>query len=238
MSKGSGAIAGSEAAQDAGRAFDEVRKAGDIQYAPIPLPKNPPLQKPPSEPPAWLKAIGDFFSAIGEFFRMIFEPLGNLIGLSWPVLQWILVGLAVIGVLILIWRIFAPALGRSPAAESEEAPEWVPDRGEAIALLDEADRLASEGKFDEATHLLLQRSVSHIASARPGLLPPASTAREISAHPALPLRARDTFAVIATRVERSFFALRSLNAEDWHAARAAYADFALANLHRLEAEAA
>lgn len=238
MSKGSGAIAGSEAAQDAGRAFDEVRKAGDIQYAPIPVPKNPPLEKTASEPPAWLKAIGEFFSAIGEFFRMIFEPLGNLIGLSWPVLQWILIGLAVLGLLFLVWRLLAPTLGARIPAAAEDDPEWVPDRGEAIALLDEADRLAGEGKFDEATHLLLQRSVSHIVSARPGLLPPASTAREISTHPALPSRARDTFAVIATRVERSFFALRSLNAEDWQAAREAYADFALANLHRLEAEAA
>jgi hypothetical protein len=41
--------------------------------------------------------------------------------------------------------------------------------------------------------------------------------------------------VIASRVERSFFALRNLNADDWQAARAAYADFALA---RLEPDAA
>ena len=36
------------------------------------------------------------------------------------------------------------------------------------------------------------------------------------------------FATIAERVERSLFALRTLSADDWHAARAAYADFALA----------
>jgi len=34
--------------------------------------------------------------------------------------------------------------------------------------------------------------------------------------------------VIAERVERSLFALRRLGADDWQAARAAYADFALA----------
>jgi hypothetical protein len=234
VSKGSGAIAGSEAAQDAARAYDEVRKAADIQYAPLTVPKNPPLEKTPAEVPEWLKAIGRFFEAIGEFFRMLFEPLGNLIGLSWPVMYWVLIGLAALGVLFLIYRLVEPLLARNRAPEAEEVPAWVPDRGQAIALLDEADRLAGEGRFDEATHLLLHRSVSHIESARPGLLPPASTAREISAHPGLPERARSTFTVIATRVERSFFALRSLNAEDWRAAREAYADFALA---RLEAEA-
>ena len=56
---------------------------------------------------------------------------------------------------------------------------------------------------------------------------PASTAREISVLPMLPERARSAFAAIASRVERSLFALRALDAEDWQAARAAYADFAL-----------
>lgn len=230
MSNASGAIEKSDAAQDAARAFDEVRKSADIQFAPIPKPKNPPLDLTPKEPPAWVKAIGKFFEAIGEFFRMIFEPIGNAIGLSWPVLQWVLIGLAVAGVLYLVYRLAQPLFNRPRTSEDDEEQGWVPDRGQAIALLDEADRLASEGRFDEATHLLLHRSVSHIEAARPGLLPPASTAREISAHPGLPEAARGAFGVIATRVERSFFALRSLGAEDWHAARAAYADFALANL--------
>jgi hypothetical protein len=235
VSKGSGAIKGAEAAQDAARAFDEVRKSADIQYAPISMPNSPPTESPSGEIPGWLRALGRFFEAIGDFFQMIFEPLGRALGLSWPVLQWILIGLAVLGLLFLVWRLLAPALGARIPAAAEDDPEWVPDRGEAIALLDEADRLAGEGRYDEATHLLLERSVSHIVSARPGLLPPSGTAREICEHPALPERARNAFAVIAIRVERSFFALRRLGADDWHAARAAYADFALA---RLEAEPA
>ena len=47
---------------------------------------------------------------------------------------------------------------------------------------------------------------------------------------ALPDAARSAFATIAGRVESSLFALRTLGAEDWQAARAAYADFALARL--------
>lgn len=238
MSKVSGAIKGAEAAQDAARAFDEVRKSADIQYAPISMPDSPPTESPSWETPGWLRALGRFFEAIGDFLQMIFEPLGRAFGLSWPVLQWILIGLAVLGVLFLLFRLFQPLFDPTGPAAAVAAGEWTPDRGEAIALLDEADRLAGEGRYDEATHLLLERSVSHIENARPGLLPPSGTAREISAHPALPSRARETFAVIATRVERSFFALRSLTADDWQAARAAYADFALANLHRMEAEPA
>jgi hypothetical protein len=44
----------------------------------------------------------------------------------------------------------------------------------------------------------------------------------------LPEAARRAFATIAGHVERSLFALRSLSADDWHAARSAYADLALA----------
>ncbi|PKP64950.1 MAG: hypothetical protein CVT87_01935, partial [Alphaproteobacteria bacterium HGW-Alphaproteobacteria-9] len=83
----------------------------------------------------------------------------------------------------------------------------------------------------EATHLLLLRSVGHIADARPDWVDPSSTARELAALPALPDAARTAFGVIAERVERSLFALRRLDRPDWEAARAAYAEFALARLN-------
>jgi hypothetical protein len=35
------------------------------------------------------------------------------------------------------------------------AQEWAPTREEALALLEEADRLAAEGRYGEAAHLLL-----------------------------------------------------------------------------------
>ena len=222
-------IAGSAAAQDAAKDWEAVRSASDIQYAPMP-PFNPP---PPREPPAWLKSLGEWlnsvFAPIGRFFRSIFEPIAEALGLSWPVFKWALLGLMALGVLALVWRIVVSLLERrrQTAQETPREPEWAPDRGFAIALLDEADRLAAEGRFGEATRLLLQRSVHQIAQARPDWLRPASTAREIASLPQLPQLARNAFGVIATRVERSFFALRELNADDWKAAREAYAEFAL-----------
>lgn len=230
MSKAEGAIAGSDAAKGAAEAYARVRQTSDIQYAPINPPANPPLKRTPPEVPEWLKAIGRFFEWIGDAIRSVFEPLGKLLGLSWPVLQWILIGLAVLFVLALLYRSFGHLLRLRKPATAEVESEWIPDRGQAVALLDEADRLAASGEYEAATHLLLQRSVYHIETARPGLLPPASTAREIATHPQLPERARLAFSTIAARVERSLFALRRLDLADWQQARAAYADFALARL--------
>jgi hypothetical protein len=209
-------IAGATAAADAARDWQAVRADAAIQYAPLP-PFKPP------EPPGWLKLLG-------EWLRAIFEPIGEAIGLSWPVLEKLLIALAVLGVLLLIWRLAAPLLARRRRSPPAPEPDWAPGRAAAEALLEDADRLAAEGRYGEAVHLLLRRSVGHIAEARPEWLLPASTAREIAAFPMLPERARRAFGAIATRVERSLFALRDLDAVDWTAARSAYADFALAEL--------
>ncbi len=209
-------IAGAEAAQDAARDWQAVRASADIQYGPL-APIKPP------EVPGWLQALG-------RFLRSLFEPLGKALGMSWPVLQWILIGLAALAVLFIIWRLVEPLIGRKRPEEKLAEAEWAPDRAEAMALLEDADRLASEGRYGEAAHLLLKRSVSQIAVAKPDWLHPASTSREIAASQSLPERARHAFTTIAVRVERSLFALRDLDAADWRAARDAYADFALAEL--------
>lgn len=223
-------ISGSTAGSDAARDWEAVRASGDIQFAPLP-PMKPP------ERPDWLKWLDSFFEGIGKFLRDIFEPVGEAAGLSWPVLKWTLIVLAALGVLFIAWRLVEPLIGRPRKADAQEAPEWTPGEGAALALLEDADRLAAEGRFGEAAHLLLRRSVNHIAEARPDWLLPASTAREIASLPMLPERARQAFGAIAARVERSLFALRDLDAEDWKAARTAYADFALHRFGGAEAPA-
>lgn len=196
-----------------------MRKASDIQFAPIEF-----KPKPPPEPPGWLKAIF-------EFLEDLLKPLGKLFGVNASVVMWILGGIIALCVLVLIWRIVQPLIERRRAEAAEaQAAEWVPERGAVLMLLEDADRLAAAGRFDEATHLLLKRSISQIAAARPDWLHPATTAREIAGNSALPDRARTAFATIATRVERSIFALIPLAADDWNAARSAYADFALAEI--------
>lgn len=202
------------------RDWQQIRDSGDIQYAPIP----PGKMTPPPEPPGWLKALGEWLDSV---LRAIFEPLGKLIGLNANMLMWIVIGLTALLVLYIVWRLVEPLVRAPRKPKPEEEPEWVPDREEAIALLEDADRLAAAGKFGEAVHLLLKRSVRHIADARPEWLLPASTAREIALMPMLSQAARQAFGTIASRVERSVFAMRDLDAADWQAAREAYASFAL-----------
>ncbi len=197
------------------REWSDIRANDTIQFEPVQMPEA-------REPPGWLTS---FFEALGE----LLEPIGRLVGLSAPVLLWILAGLAVVLLLYILWKLLVPVFEREPRHEGRE-DGWAPVREEALALLEDADRLAAEGRYGEATHLLLQRSVGQVAAARPDWVEPSSTARELAALPALPDRARGAFATIAQRVEQSLFALKQLGAEDWQAARAAYADFALQQL--------
>lgn len=208
---------GPDSAEAGERAWEAARAMGDIQYAPI-----PPYQAPKSEPPEWLVAI---LRSLAE----LLAPLGRWLGAGWGGVEIVLAVLAAIGALwigltlLQRWR-----LTRALAVPAADAP--VIDRAAALALLEDADALAAEGRFDEAVHLLLQRSVHHIAAARPDWLSPSSTAREIGQIPGLPAAARAAFALITREVERSLYALRALAADDWHRAREAYAAFALQNL--------
>lgn len=189
----------------------------EIQYAPL-LPYNPPK----ADPPEWLEALF-------RFLARVLKPLGKLLGTGWSAVEILLAVLALLGAAWIGWTLFQRwRLARAMAAPAPSAP--VIDRAAALALLEDADALAAEGRFDEAVHLLLQRSVHHIAAARPDWLSPSSTAREISLIPGLPAAARQAFALIAREVERSLYALRALAAEDWHRAREAYAAFAHQNL--------
>lgn len=193
--------------------------AGDIQAAPLP-------QWAPPPPPGWWLA---FWRWLGEFL----SPLARALGGGWPLVKWGLIGLGAVGLAALAWRIIAPLVARwrlRDRAVLAAAPDWAPARTEAEALLADADALAAAGRYDEATHLLLRRSVGQIAAAAPQAVSPAATAREIATLPQLSAPARAAFAVISARVEASRFALRPLAAADWQAARGAYADFALQRL--------
>ena len=215
MSGHSANIASSAGAGDVARDWEAVRRSAELQFAPVPPVKQP-------DPPAWLEALQRFLEAV-------FGPLAKWLIKAWPLIETLLIVAAVLLVLYLLWRLLGPLVMRLRDRKAEP-DAWAPSREQALALLSDADRLAGEGRYDEAAHLLLQRSVGQIREARPGALIPASTAREIAGLTQLPQAARAAFSVIAGRVERSLFALRALDAEDWTVARAAYADFALAEL--------
>ncbi len=209
----------SDDAAAAERAWASLRDAGDIQFAPVP-------PDPVPVTPEWLKALG-------RFLEWLFSPFGRLLGASWSWVEMALMIGAAIGAVWIAWALLWPVWKERKGRIKATAPDWAPAREEALALLEDADRLAGEGRFDEAAHLLLQRSIGQIARARPDWLSPSSTAREIGAITTLPQSARHAFAEIAGLVERARYALRRLDSGDWLTARAAYARFALERLEAL-----
>lgn len=193
-----------------------------------------PQQMPPT-PPAWLKAVF-------EWLGRLFEPVGRFlrwIGSFFPdaayarILLWIVIAVGVAAVLWALynrirhdeWTLRRPRIASIEGVDAED--EWIPDQAGARSWLEEADALAREGRFAEAIHHLLFRSIEDIANRRPALVRPAVTSREIAASGGIPERARTLFAGIARVVERSLFGARPVNEKDWLKAREAYSDFAL-----------
>ena len=171
----------------------------------------------PPKPPHWLDWIGDLLKTAG------------------PLLQWVFwIGVAVLVLLIVyglgreLLRLGGPRPKASPAPVEAE-PEWRPDAEAARDLLAAADALAAEGRFAEAAHLILLRSVEDIEARRPRSVRPALTAREIASLAALPAAARPAFGKIARLVERSLFGGSPVDAADFADCRRDYEAFALPN---------
>lgn len=224
-----------ENAQDAAGAADGLAAAHDalkadpaIQFSLQPAP-------PPPQPPQWLR---DF----GEWLGDVLDPVARFIGwigsflpdapyarlLLWTVL--ILAGSAFAYMVFVRirdgeWRL--PRRRRAVPVAVEEEESWAPEAAPARAWLREADALAAEGRYAEAVHHLLFRSIEDIGRRRPRLVRPALTSRELAAAEALPPPARSLFARIAGLVEHSLFGGRPVEAGDWTAARTAYADLVL-----------
>lgn len=173
-----------------------------------------------SPPPDWLVAIG--------------KLIGGLIRIIGPFLSVIFWGGLALGVALLLYILVRSLMGadlslrRKPAKAAPQAQpvEWRPDQARAKILLEDADRLAAEGKFAEAAHLLLFRSIDDIHGFRPALVRPAFTSRDIAGLDSLPNAARDAFSAIARIVERSFFGGREVDAAGFAECRQAYEAFA------------
>jgi hypothetical protein len=204
--------------------WSDIRADPDIQFTPIDR-----KELEPREPSSFEKWLDSVFEWLAE----LFAPIGRALGSGWPVIQYVLLAIFAALAIYALVRLIGPIV-RARANETgggrEVEPEWRPDQQESLALLGDADALAAEGRYGEAARLLLQRSVSQIKSARPDWVEPSSTARELAALPALSEAARRAFGTISEAVERSLFALQSLDAADWERARTAYADFALTRI--------
>jgi hypothetical protein len=191
-----------------GPGYGRTMAGGEIQTS---FPPPPPPQARPQWDLGWLR---DFF----EWTAPALKPL-----------MWI--GAAAL--LLLILYHFVPAFadwvddlrfGRKRRAEAVEESVGEAEAGAARARLADADALAAAGRFAEAVHLLLYRSVDDIAGRRPGLVRPAMTSRELAAAADLPSVARHAFSRIARAVEISLFGGRSIDETAWQECRGAYAE--------------
>jgi hypothetical protein len=206
--------------QNAEAVQDQAGAGGDIAAAHEAMLKTPGLQfdfasvPAPPKPPGWLRPLLELLDAIA------------------PVLGYIFWGGLILGAALLLYfvgrEVLASRFGWTRRARPKPTPEWRPEPEQAKALLEDADRLAAEGRFDEAAHLLLFRSIDDLSGRRPGAVRPALTTRDIAAIDAMPSTAREAFSRIAGIVERSFFGGRPVGREDFDACRAAYEGFAFA----------
>lgn len=196
---------------------------------------------PPAPPPQWLLDFIEWLSKVlkplGRFFGWISRMMPNAPYAR--IFLWTVIAVAALAVIWLVverfrygqWRL--PKLRRSRAvAVMPVEEEWALDAAPVRAWLDEADALAAQGRYAEAVHHLLFRSIEDIEHRRPNQVRPALTSRELSAASFIPGAARDLFAGIARVVERSLFGGRSVGPDDWQAARSTYADFVTAGSWR------
>jgi len=167
-------------------------------------------------PPPWLRSIARFIESLGPAFQVIF---------------WIAAALVVLGILYFLFgeaiRLRFGGLSKPKAKPEDDVLQDIrPDAASARSLLEEADALARQGRFAEAVHLLLFRTIEDIQERIDGGVPTSLTAREIAGLGKLPERAKRAMRPIIQVVERSFFGGRPVDASGWQEARSSYEDFA------------
>ena len=179
-----------------------------------PEPMDPEMARR-SQPNPIIRAIAAFFEAIGGV-------LGYLLG-----------AIVLFAILAGLYMVFGESLTlrrrqkqKSAAPDASVMPDLRPEQERARALLEDADALAAEGRFAEAVHLLLFRSIDDIQEKKSGLIGRSLTAREIGALSDLPDWIKDALSPIIRVVERSFFGGQDVTESSWNDARQSYQSFA------------
>ena len=170
--------------------------------------------------PAWLITLQHWLAKLGPVFDILF---------------WTVSALALAALLFYVgravWRMRLP--GRLKVQDLRQTmEEWRPTPAQARALLADADALAEAGKYAEAVHLLLLRSIEDLEQFRPRTVQRASTAREIEQLGVMPATVRTAFAGIMAVVERSLFGGAPVTREDYVRCRAEYERFAFPDAWR------
>ena len=188
-------------------AYAKIIAKGSIQTE---FPPPPPPPSPPSEFWLWLEQLAPM---IRFLLWVIFAAL-VLYALYWALRT------------LAEWNKRHQKNRQAPAPNNERSIGTV---GAEIArtLLGQADALAREGRYGEAVHLLLFRSIEDISARCPELIQPALTSRDLAIASEIPPIARTAFSQIARTVEISLFGRREIGVDLWQDCRAAYFDLTL-----------
>jgi hypothetical protein len=175
----------------------------------------------------------EFWRKLAEDIGKAFKGVSELLGPVAPVLPYLLYALGIAVILLLlspVVRLFLTTRFERLIARDHLRADaaWRPSRAAVVAILSDIDALAGEGRYDEAVHLLLVRSVADINAFRPDMVRPHYSSRDILTHPLLPEGARPAFRAIVEWVEKSYFAGLTVGKAGFDACRQAYVDFVAA----------
>jgi hypothetical protein len=215
------------AAQDVDKAVTDAYDSGDLQtdlppelrrdldktYEQKDLQENLPAEKedeplvlPKPWDPPWLLAV---------IFKAMF---------------WLLIGVLVLLAIFYLGREIPVWLGRRRQTKATKAAMV---EGKAVAMdsqlldaLGQADRLAAEGQFAEALHLLLLHSIDYLKRHLGGVYGPSNTAREILHRSRLPDNGRQSLGAIVDAAEISYFGGRPVDGGIYATCRHHYQTFA------------
>lgn len=213
----SGLAAATSSMEKFDESFRALKRDNSLQFE---LPPAEP-KEPPKPPPDWLKPIIDFFELIFGF-----------LGLILPYIFYGMLALAALAILFFIVREvmdsrISTIKPQKAVVKKVEKPLYAPTTEEARVLLETIDALAAEGKYEEAVHTLLFRSIQDIDLKRPNTIRRSLTSREIAGLDILTPATRETFSLIGKVVENSYFGGQPLGQADFQKCREAYVQFAI-----------
>ena len=149
-------------------------------------------------------------------------------GVFGPLAQAVLYSLIVACIVVAgLWLYRGRSSWRREPRTSESvamAAETVPLEGDAV--LRDADALASAGRYAEAIHVLLLRTIEAMRARLDRHLAPSLTSREILTRVALGDDARHALGVLVSAVEVSLFGGRSADTDEYQKCRTSFERFA------------
>ena len=140
---------------------------------------------------------------------------------------YVLAGAAVLALVALLARAFLDRGRDRKEVAASKAPVPDPSRPVPAVAFDDADRLAREGRFAEAIHVLLLRTLAALAAQGAGLAV-SLTSREVVHEATLTAEARTALAGLVDSVEVSRFGSVVPDAAEYAASRARFERLAAA----------